>query len=117
MPRKDYANDRIVVHWDAGRCVHTGIWTRGLPGVFDVTKRPWISVGGAAADEIAAPVAKCPTGGAALRPSRRRTVRGRPRADDGRPDAQRAAVPHRLRAGHDARAAESPAEICQPQEF
>ena len=68
MGAKDYRNAEIVVHWDAVRCIHTGICTRGLPAVFDVTRRPWISVDGADADEIAAVVEQCPTG--ALRYSR-----------------------------------------------
>ena len=59
---KDYRNDAIVVHWDAARCIHTGICTRGLPQVFDVARRPWITVDGATADEIAETVAACPTG-------------------------------------------------------
>lgn len=62
MPVKDYGNDAIVVHWDAGRCIHAAICTRSLPQVFDVSKRPWITVDGADADEIAATVARCPTG-------------------------------------------------------
>lgn len=59
---KDYRNDAIVVHWDAARCIHTGICTRGLPQVFDITQRPWISVDGATADQIAETVTACPTG-------------------------------------------------------
>ena len=68
MGRKDYGNEQIVVHWDARRCIHTGICTRTLPEVFDVARRPWISVDGAGADAIAAAVARCPTG--ALRAER-----------------------------------------------
>lgn len=59
---KDYAGDGIVVHWDASRCIHTGICTRGLPGVFDVRRRPWISLDGALADEVQQVVQRCPTG-------------------------------------------------------
>lgn len=62
MPIKDYANDDIVVHWDAGRCIHTAMCTRTLPAVFDVHRRPWITVDAASADDIADAVARCPTG-------------------------------------------------------
>ena len=62
MTGKDYGNDSIVVHWDAGRCIHTAICTRALPQVFDVNKRPWVAVDQADADDIAATVARCPTG-------------------------------------------------------
>lgn len=69
MARKDYGNEDIVVHWDAPRCIHTGICTRALPGVFDVNKRPWIDVNGADADAVAEATELCPTG--ALRYERR----------------------------------------------
>ena len=62
MPGKDYANEQIVVHWDAGRCIHTGICTRTLPTVFDVSRRPWIAIDGAEPDAIADAVRRCPTG-------------------------------------------------------
>ncbi len=68
MGRKDYGNDEIVVHWGSSRCIHTGICTRELPTVFDVTKRPWIDVNGADADAVAATTGHCPTG--ALRSGR-----------------------------------------------
>ena len=76
MPGKDYRNDSIVVHWDAGRCIHTAICTRTLPQVFDVGRRPWIAVDGADAEEIAAAVRRCPTG--ALRYDRLDTGAGEP---------------------------------------
>ena len=62
MGIKDYSSEEIVVRWDAPRCIHTGICTRTLPAVFDVTARPWIDVRGAPAEAVAATVAACPTG-------------------------------------------------------
>jgi uncharacterized Fe-S cluster protein YjdI/CDGSH-type Zn-finger protein len=59
---KEYANDSVVVSWDAQRCIHTGICTAGLPEVFDVTRRPWIQLEGADADSVLALVRRCPTG-------------------------------------------------------
>jgi uncharacterized Fe-S cluster protein YjdI/CDGSH-type Zn-finger protein len=59
---KEYANEAIVVTWDAQRCIHTGICTAGLPQVFDVTQRPWIKLDGADTDAVAALVRRCPTG-------------------------------------------------------
>ena len=75
---KEYANDSIVVTWNAQRCIHTGICTAGLPAVFDVAKRPWIQLEGADADAVAAVVHRCPTG--ALRA--RRVGEGLPPPDD-----------------------------------
>jgi uncharacterized Fe-S cluster protein YjdI len=34
---------------------------KGLPGVFDAEKKPWVNVDGATAAEIEAQVKKCPS--------------------------------------------------------
>jgi uncharacterized Fe-S cluster protein YjdI/CDGSH-type Zn-finger protein len=68
MPGKDYANDTLVIHWNPQRCIHTGICTRLLPEVFDVRKRPWVTVDGADTQHVIDAVVACPTG--ALRYSR-----------------------------------------------
>src|SRR5215212_1986233 len=63
MPHKrTYENDRIRVHWDSARCIHTGICLRALPQVFDVTRRPWVEIDAAEADAVADTVMRCPTG-------------------------------------------------------
>lgn len=62
MSRRDYATSEIVVHWDSDLCIHTGRCLRRLPEVFDTGKRPWVTVDGAPADEVAAAVQLCPTG-------------------------------------------------------
>ena len=59
---KEYANESVVVTWDAQRCIHTGICTAGLPAVFDVARRPWIQLDGADADAVLQLVRRCPTG-------------------------------------------------------
>jgi uncharacterized Fe-S cluster protein YjdI len=56
--KRDYATDRIVVHWDSDRCMHSENCVRGLPVVFE----PWIAVDAAPADEVAAAVDRCPSG-------------------------------------------------------
>ena len=77
---KEYANESIVVTWNAQRCIHTGICTAGLPSVFDVTKRPWIQLEGADAAEVQALVRRCPTGALRSRP-----VAGEPEAAPAEP--------------------------------
>ena len=57
-----YESDEIVVTFDPNRCRHTGICLRGLPAVFDVRRKRWIALEGASASEIAAQVARCPSG-------------------------------------------------------
>jgi uncharacterized Fe-S cluster protein YjdI/CDGSH-type Zn-finger protein len=59
---KEYANDAIVVTWDATRCIHTARCTAGLPEVFDARRRPWIQLGGADPAAVAEVVGRCPTG-------------------------------------------------------
>ena len=57
-----YVGKDIGVAYDTERCIHAAECTRGLPAVFDSSRRPWIEPDGAAADAIAAVVAKCPSG-------------------------------------------------------
>jgi uncharacterized Fe-S cluster protein YjdI len=59
---RDYESDEIIVHWDSGKCIHSGNCVRGLSSVFNPREHPWINVLGATADEIAAQVEKCPSG-------------------------------------------------------
>jgi CDGSH-type Zn-finger protein/uncharacterized Fe-S cluster protein YjdI len=59
---KHYEGDGIQVTYDADRCIHAAECVRGLPRVFAPDRRPWIDAGAAGAEEIAAVVARCPTG-------------------------------------------------------
>lgn len=64
-----YTGQAIDVTYDAGRCIHAAECVRGLPAAFDTARRPWILPDAAGADEVAAVVARCPSG--ALRAIRR----------------------------------------------
>ncbi len=57
-----YEGDGITVTFDPTICIHSGKCVRGLPAVFDVKRKRWIDVDAATADEIAAQVARCPSG-------------------------------------------------------
>lgn len=59
---KRYEGDGITITWVAERCIHSAECVRGLPGVFDTDKRPWIDALGASADEIATVIDRCPSG-------------------------------------------------------
>lgn len=59
---RHYTDERIDVSYDATRCIHAAECVHGLPAVFDTGRRPWILPSGAGADDIAAVVARCPTG-------------------------------------------------------
>jgi CDGSH-type Zn-finger protein/uncharacterized Fe-S cluster protein YjdI len=59
---RHYADEEIDVSYDARRCIHAAECLRGLPAVFDTSRRPWILPTGAGADAIATVIAKCPSG-------------------------------------------------------
>ncbi len=61
-PGKAYKGEGVTVFFDARRCLHVAECVRGLPGVFDTDKRPWIQPDHADALEIAEVVRRCPTG-------------------------------------------------------
>jgi uncharacterized Fe-S cluster protein YjdI/CDGSH-type Zn-finger protein len=62
MAKRNYENDAIRVLWDSSRCIHTGNCLKNAPAVFDVEKRPWVTIDGADADRIAWTVEQCPSG-------------------------------------------------------
>ncbi|MGE0442116.1 MAG: (4Fe-4S)-binding protein [Gemmatimonadales bacterium] len=57
-----YEGDGLLVTFDPNVCIHSAVCLRSLPGVFDVSRRKWIELEAASADEIVAAVAKCPSG-------------------------------------------------------
>jgi uncharacterized Fe-S cluster protein YjdI len=75
--KREYATDEIVVEWEPSLCFHSRNCVRSLPQVFDESRRPWVAVDAATADEIEAAVSLCPSG--ALRTRRPRAHKaGRP---------------------------------------
>jgi len=62
MTRKSYVGRGVTVSFDPEVCQHSGNCVRGLPGVFDTERHPWIEPDGAASDEVIAQVARCPSG-------------------------------------------------------
>lgn len=57
-----YETDEITVTFDPEVCIHSGVCVRGLPAVFDVSRKRWIRPELATANEVAAQVARCPSG-------------------------------------------------------
>lgn len=62
MTKRSYEGPGIRVTYEAARCIHAAECVRGLPGVFDPERRPWIAPEAAPADEVAAVIRRCPTG-------------------------------------------------------
>ena len=57
-----YSKGEITVIWKPDICIHSGICARGLPGVFDPKRRPWIDTSQAETEQIIEQVKKCPSG-------------------------------------------------------
>jgi uncharacterized Fe-S cluster protein YjdI len=60
--RKRYRGTAVDVSFDPVRCRHAAECLRGLPGVFDTGRRPWILPDGADPEDVVRVVARCPTG-------------------------------------------------------
>jgi uncharacterized Fe-S cluster protein YjdI len=88
--KKEYTTDEIVVEWEPRLCFHSQHCVRALPEVFDDSRRPWVKMDAATADEVEAAVALCPSGALRTRrvgaePARRRSRRFELRASENGP--------------------------------
>jgi uncharacterized Fe-S cluster protein YjdI len=57
-----YEGDGFAVTFDPAICTHSARCVRGLPAVFDVSRRKWIEPAAASAAEIEAQIGRCPSG-------------------------------------------------------
>lgn len=57
-----YSNGEITVVWQPELCIHSGICFKGLPGVFDPRRKPWIDLNNGLTLQIIDQVKKCPSG-------------------------------------------------------
>ncbi len=84
-PGKAYKGEGVTVFFDARRCLHVAECVRGLPGVFDTDKRPWIQPDHADAFEIrsyaAARPGRCTTRLPVTEPVKWVTIKRRSRRD------------------------------------
>jgi len=61
-PLQTYETPEITVTFDPNVCTHSARCIRGLPAVFDINERRWVRPEKASAADVAAQVAKCPSG-------------------------------------------------------
>ena len=61
-PLQSYETDEITVTFAPDVCTHSGVCLRGLPLVFDVRRKRWVQPEHASAGDVAAQVARCPSG-------------------------------------------------------
>ena len=57
-----YETPEITVTFDPDVCQHSAVCLRGLPNVFDVSRRRWIAPEAAPAADVAPQVTRCPSG-------------------------------------------------------
>jgi uncharacterized Fe-S cluster protein YjdI len=62
-----YETDGITVSWDPNLCIHSEVCVRGLPEVFDPSRRRWIRPELADAGRVGEVVARCPSGALKVR--------------------------------------------------
>lgn len=61
-PIQSYETPEITVTFDPNVCIHSAVCVRGLRSVFDVSRKRWVQPENAPAAEVAAQVARCPSG-------------------------------------------------------
>jgi len=58
---KRYSNEEITVYWRPGLCIHSANCLTGSPLVFNMNRRPWISLKGATTEELIKTIDTCPS--------------------------------------------------------
>ncbi|MDX1496187.1 MAG: (4Fe-4S)-binding protein [Salinisphaeraceae bacterium] len=66
-PVQTYEGEKITVSFDPNVCTHAARCVKGLPTVFNINNKPWISVDAAPADVVENQVAQCPSGALSCR--------------------------------------------------
>ena len=62
MSRRVYRGENVEVSFDLDVCIHVGVCLAGLPGVFELHRRPWIKPDNADPDAVTEVVQRCPSG-------------------------------------------------------
>jgi uncharacterized Fe-S cluster protein YjdI len=57
-----YSSAELTVTFDPTVCTHSARCVRGLPAVFDVSRKRWIDPDAASTDAIIEQVQRCPSG-------------------------------------------------------
>ena len=60
--RKEYTNGELTVVWKPGLCFHAKECVKGLPGVFDPNRKPWIIAENGSTEDLRQTIDKCPSG-------------------------------------------------------
>jgi uncharacterized Fe-S cluster protein YjdI len=58
----DYRGTTVSISYDPEVCSHSGNCVKGLPGVFDVNRDPWVDPDGGTVEEVKSAIRNCPSG-------------------------------------------------------
>lgn len=62
MSYREYKGEKITVYFDGEICEHAAECVNGLPEVFNVKAKPWISLDKVDAKKVAEVIDRCPSG-------------------------------------------------------
>lgn len=62
MSYREYKGEKITVYFDGEICKHAAECVKGLPEVFNVKAKPWISLDKVDAKKVAEVINRCPSG-------------------------------------------------------
>ncbi|MFB7352780.1 (4Fe-4S)-binding protein [Streptomyces gardneri] len=66
---KEYEGEGITVTFEPRRCLHATECVRGLPEVFDLSRRPWVQPDAADPGLVAEVIRRCPSGALQYHPA------------------------------------------------
>lgn len=59
---KRYKKDEMSIVWEPGKCIHSAVCVKMLPGVYDPNAKPWIQPENASIEDLKKQIDKCPSG-------------------------------------------------------
>jgi uncharacterized Fe-S cluster protein YjdI len=59
---KEYSNGEVTIVWKPELCIHSDVWAKGLPHVFQPRDKPWIKQNADSTENLIEQVNKCPSG-------------------------------------------------------
>lgn len=59
---KEYEADGLTIVWKPGKCIHSEVCWKTLPGVYKPEEKPWIQPAGATKAQLVEQIDRCPSG-------------------------------------------------------
>jgi uncharacterized Fe-S cluster protein YjdI len=71
-----YSNGEVSIIWQPRLCIHSGRCVKGLPLVFNPSRKPWIDASQAPTHELIRQVNQCPSGALSWKENNKTTANG-----------------------------------------